>query len=516
MKESLETKSEEQGSNKTFLALLGGLILTFALMVVFVALFASAYSSSAAYQDQSNNQKGLINDLNTKNNDLTNQVSNLTAQNADLTTRLSFALANVTILTNLSNSLQNTVQTQQAQIISLQSTNFWLMIGCGASGALGIGGTITAFLEYYQAGYLSNVKTNVDQLTVLGNNQSALMQNQALAIQNQAIYMQNISVATNYTAGSIVQLNATAASIQNISLAQSDVINQLKDKINDLNKLIGDENTLVNQVLSYSQNISTTTNASLVTINSINNTIQYNVPLMKQQNDLISSQANAITYQLLALQTILTQNVNLSTYINNTWNQSIDDALVNTPNPQISYQTIYDTSKTGFNTTTFHETVNGTNGTVTIIFTTQGYIMAGVLNVPWNITGNMSQGFFLNDSSSFIVSVNQGQVCSVNSSNQSMFIKNNTMLQFGAGDIIVYDNKTGFSSANNSFIVKSYQSGVNSTNFYGGASPFTAARVVVLKYTKIPKTNVESFIDKISDKKSDKKFSLRPNRLWRR
>eukprot|EP00829_Urostomides_striatus_P016352 TRINITY_DN5360_c0_g1_i12.p1 TRINITY_DN5360_c0_g1~~TRINITY_DN5360_c0_g1_i12.p1 ORF type:complete len:489 (-),score=90.98 TRINITY_DN5360_c0_g1_i12:117-1583(-) len=460
-------------------------------------------------------RQGLIDDLNKKNDELTKQVSNLTTQNADLTTKLSIAMANVTILTNLSNSLQITVNTQQAQIISLTNTNFWLMIGCGASGSLGIGGTITAILGYFQGGSLKDIRTNVDILTTLGNNQTSLIKNQAIAIQSQANVMQNVSDATNSTATDIVQLNRTATYIQTTTEAQTEIINQLRDKLTNLTRLFADENILVRQVLSYAQNISDITNSSSNTIASINNTIQLNIPLIKQQSDLITSQANAITNQLFALQNVLTQNVNLSMYINNTWNQSIDDALINMPTKQISYQTVFDTAVTGFNTTTFLTSVNNTNGTVTIVFTTQGYIMAGVLNVPWNLTGNLTQGFFINDPTSFLVSVNQGQICSVNSSNQSAFIKSNTMVQFGAGDIVVFDNQTGFSSANSSYIVKYYQPGVNSVNFYGGSSPFTAARVVVLKYTKLPKAGIASFIEKIIEKKEEKKFNLRPKRLWR-
>eukprot|EP00829_Urostomides_striatus_P016355 TRINITY_DN5360_c0_g1_i21.p1 TRINITY_DN5360_c0_g1~~TRINITY_DN5360_c0_g1_i21.p1 ORF type:complete len:322 (-),score=85.54 TRINITY_DN5360_c0_g1_i21:28-993(-) len=261
-------------------------------------------------------RQGLIDDLNKKNDELTKQVSNLTTQNADLTTKLSIAMANVTILTNLSNSLQITVNTQQAQIISLTNTNFWLMIGCGASGSLGIGGTITAILGYFQGGSLKDIRTNVDILTTLGNNQTSLIKNQAIAIQSQANVMQNVSDATNSTATDIVQLNRTATYIQTTTEAQTEIINQLRDKLTNLTRLFADENILVRQVLSYAQNISDITNSSSNTIASINNTIQLNIPLIKQQSDLITSQANAITNQLFALQNVLTQNVNLSMYIN--------------------------------------------------------------------------------------------------------------------------------------------------------------------------------------------------------
>lgn len=217
MTESLP--AEQGSSNKLFYSLGGAVALFLALTIIFIGCFASSSSTASSCQNQVVSEKIRNEELTRQVQSLQAQLTNLTNQNTDLITQLAYALGNVTLLTNLTLSLNSTVQSQNTQINSLSSANMWLIIGTSAGSALGIGSSVTAILEYFQLQAVGSLATSISNQSTILTNLTNSSQGLGNAINTQIGTIQNLSTAVQ-AQSPLIQAQTIAVQQQTAAVQQ--------------------------------------------------------------------------------------------------------------------------------------------------------------------------------------------------------------------------------------------------------------------------------------------------------
>jgi hypothetical protein len=362
------------------------------------------------------------------------------------------------------------VQSQSAQLSSLQTTNNYLFFGTVAGGVLDLGVAATSILGYTQLLAYSALNTSISsvgnvlfQLNTAALNLSQGITNQGNLITNQSGTLQWLNCSTNnltstvanqnYPIGNassnITQYNISATTLNNSVVNQSNVVNALLTFVNTLISNVGGHFSAIGQEAYYNA-------LQSLSIWSVNSSYQQN-----QQN-----------------------------YLNNTLMSMVDDALHNSQDTPYSYNMVYDTNVLPFNRTNFLNTLNGLQQTITLIFTNHGYVIGAGLAASWtNATGNIT------DTGAFTFSVSNGGVCPIIPAQNlsAVSISPNYMFQFGNGEITVWDTTQNGSAANNlTYSPKlPYPSGVTNTTYYESYPTFGVVRIVVFQYFYIGEKKVE-------------------------
>lgn len=278
----------------------------------------------------------------------------------------------------------------------------------------------------------------------------------------------NIWLLFGCGAGGILGIGASITTIFEYYQLQS--VCQLRETINNRSNALNNLNSSANYLI---QNLTKQKN----TINDLiaNANEQYNA--IADTAHEISVQAEAVEQQSLAIWSVnIGPLLNVSQYVNNTLWMVIDDAVVNYGYPYNHYTILYDSNTDGFNRTEFLKRVTGQLNTITIVFTDNGYVFGAGIFVAWS-----NQTGFITDKFAFTLSVNNGDICGINRNNtqKAVYISPEIMFQFGEGDIIIYENKTGWAIANITYIpIYGYPGNVTNETFYAGTPNFNVTRII--------------------------------------
>ncbi|MDR3549028.1 MAG: hypothetical protein P4M11_12335 [Candidatus Pacebacteria bacterium] len=187
-------------------------------------------------------------------------------------------------------------------------------------------------------------------------------------------------------------------------------------------------------------------------------------------------EASQLSTAQSSLTAMTTKADHYQTYYNASYLWLIEDFVLSYWHGFTKWNLIYD-SNVSWNRADLLKNITGKVNTTTFIITSNGWLMTGSLSQAWVADGN-----FINDSNAFLMAVDrsaEGVIppYATDKSRYAARLNTSALIEFGDGEIIVYENHTGKATAGRTYY--NYGSTISNDTFYAGENTFTATWVGV-------------------------------------